>query len=251
MVKKILITLLLPVIFFSSVKAQRNVDNLPNFDKKRWHWGYYLGLNYYDFKISPTQLGLVNHKLGMKVNPSAGFSVGLIGDIRINDYFNLRIEPGLSYTTRVLDYDKEVMESIPNNGVPNYLNDTLRNINSTYVNLPILVKIGGLRKNNIRPYIIGGINIGLDLASHENSSDDNTNGEDAFRMKTLNLFWEGGAGIDWYLPYFKFTTEIRGSFGVFDEIVDDGDPPGSKTTPWTGSIDKLQTRAIFLVLKFE
>jgi len=40
--------------------------------------------------------------------------------------------------------------------------------------------------------------------------------------------------------------EIRGSFGINDEIVEE-----PKTKPLTDPIDKLQTRAVFFVLKFE
>ncbi len=243
----------MPIIFFASASAQDKVANLQNFDKQRWHWGYFFGLNHYDFKITPTSQGMVDNKLGVNSNPTVGFSVGLIGDFRLNDYFNFRIEPGLSYATREIIYDKKVLNNFYDSGYTGTKpdNDSIRVIQSTYVNIPLLLKFGGERRHNIKPYLIGGINLGIDLASHQNSTDDNTSGVDGFRMNTINLFWEGGAGIDWYLPYFKFTTEIRGSFGIADELVKDGTPPGTNHTPWTGTLDKLQTRAIFFVLKFE
>lgn len=247
--KRILLILVLPLIFLTSAFAQRDVENIPNFDAKRWHWGYYLGINHYDFKLTPNGKGMTDDgRLGINTNTSLGFSVGLIGDIKLNDYFNFRVEPGLDIAKRELIYDKDIMSNYDSSFDET---DTIRKINSTYVNLPFLLKFGGKRRHNIRPYLIGGINLGFDLASQENSSEDNTTGLEGFRMTTMNMSWQAGAGIDWYLPYFKFTTEIRGSFGFDNELVKDGAPPGSKITPWTDPIDKLQTRAIFFVLKFE
>jgi opacity protein-like surface antigen len=262
MTKKILLLLILPIVFISSAYAQKEVENIPNFDEQRWHWGYYFGANMYDFKISPNAKGMVQadtlsdgKSLGINTETTIGFSVGLIGDLRLNDYFNLRFEPGLDISKRKLTYSDSIWNHKPYQqyGLPHSLddNDVIRNIKSTYINLPLLLKFGGKRRHNIRPYLIGGVSLGIDLKSNEHSSSDNTNGKEGFRMTTFNYSWQAGAGIDWYLPYFKFTTEIRGSFGINDELIEDGTPPGSKSTPWTDPIENLQSRAIFFVIKFE
>jgi len=255
MLKKTLLLLILSIVFVSSISAQkRSVENIPNFDAQRWHWGYYLGVNSYSFKLVPNNKGMTKDgRLGINTNSSLGFSVGLIGDVRLNDYFNFRFEPGLDISKRELIYDREILDSYYTNGYPpkSGFNDSIRKINSTYVNLPFLLKFGGKRRHNIRPYLIGGMNIGIDLASNEKSSSDNTSGEEGSRMTTFNYSWQAGAGIDWYLPYFKFTTEIRGSFGLNNELIKDGSPAGASVTPWTDPIDELQTRAVFFVIKFE
>lgn len=253
MYKKILLILALHLFISSSLLAQRKIDNIPKFDSQRWHWGYFLGANLYDFAVSPNSKGMTaDSQLGINTNTTIGFSVGLLGDVKLNDYFNFRFEPGLDITKREITYAQELLEKYPNTGDPSYLTDTIRNINSTYVNLPFLLKFGGKRRHDIKPYLIGGINIGIDLSSNENSSSDNTNGGvEGFRMTTLNYSWQAGMGIDWYLPYFRLTTEIKGSFGINDELIKDGDQSAPIDTPWTGTIDKLNTRAIFFVLKFE
>ena len=66
-------------------------------------------------------------------------------------------------------------------------------------------------------------------------------------MTTNNYNWEIGFGIDFYLYYFKFTPSIRGVFGFNDELVRD-DTPNSQ---FTGNIDKMTTRAIFLNFTFQ
>ena len=240
MTKKILLLLILPLVFISSAYAQRDVDNIPNFDKQRWHWGYYLGANSYDFKISPNSKGMTKGgALGINTETHVGFTVGLIGDIRLNDYFNLRFEPGLDITGRKLTYEKDIIDQYPG------FTSNERTIKSTYINLPLLIKFGGRRSHNIRPYLIGGANLSYNQSSNKGGTG-NDESTDSFRMTSLNYSWQAGAGIDWYLPFVKFSTEIRGSFGINNEMIDD---PG--TTPWTDPIDNLQTRALFFVVKFE
>ena len=65
-----------------------------NFDKQRVHWGYFLGFNSYDFKFDYLTVGQ-----DIVVNTTTGFSVGLVGNLRLNDYFDVRFEPGFCYTT--------------------------------------------------------------------------------------------------------------------------------------------------------
>ncbi|WP_286815040.1 outer membrane beta-barrel protein, partial [Maribacter sp. UBA849] len=85
----------------------------------------------------------------------------------------------------------------------------------------------------------------LNLGSNEESLDDNSSG--TFRMKKWVYNYELGFGIDFYLEYFKFTPSIRGVFALTDELVPDQDP----NSPWTGNIESLKTRGIFINFTFE
>ena len=93
--------------------------------------------------------------------------------------------------------------------------------------------------------MLGGSSTSLNLSSNEKSPDDNRAGE--FRSKRNVLFYELGFGVDFYLEWFKFTPSIRGIFGLTDEIVPDADP----NSPWTGNIDSMRTRGIFLNFTFQ
>ena len=68
----------------------------------------------------------------LEIEKSNGFNVGLIGDLRINDFFNLRFEPGLYANQRKLIY--------PDQDGLNSENDKIREIKSTYIHLPLLIK---------------------------------------------------------------------------------------------------------------
>ena len=83
--------------------VRERVINLPNFDERFVHYGYYVGLNQYDFKFEYTaDYYRVNNYPDIEVLPKRGFSIGLIGDMRINKLINLRLEPGLYYNQRDL-----------------------------------------------------------------------------------------------------------------------------------------------------
>lgn len=205
------------------------IINLENFDKQRVYWGYYLGFNSFDFKIDYNE----TPDTDIVVKGNTGFNVGLVGDLRVHDYINLRFEPGLYYTQRNLTYTGFTRQI-----------DAERQVKSTYIHFPLLVKFSSLRFGNVRPYLVGGASMTLNLSSNSKSQDDNK--EQRFRVKPWTKNYELGFGIDLYLEYFKFSPSIRGVFGIGDELIRDNDP----NSPWTGNINALRSRAVFVNFTF-
>ena len=103
--------------------------------------------------------------------------------------------------------------------------------------------------NNIRPYVIGGVSYDLNFSSKQKNKDDNRT--NVFRMRTHNLMYEVGMGIDIYFPYFKFSPSIRGQFAITNELFGDNKDATHPTSPYTDPIDFLGTSAIFLKFAFE
>lgn len=199
-------------------------------------WGYFLGINNYDFNFD------YNDDLrDIYVKRSPGFSVGLIGNLRVNNFIDLRLEPGLIITTRELYYSQTYFDGFPdlNNS------DLTREVKSTYIHIPLLVKFSTKRINNFKPFIVGGISTALNLSSNEDNPNDNSNNQ--FRTKKNMLFYELGFGIDFYLYNFKFTPSIRGLFAINDELVRDVDP----NSPWTSNIASMKTRGVFINFTFQ
>ncbi|MCO5724797.1 porin family protein [Robiginitalea marina] len=216
----------------SSAVAQFNekpVLNLQTEDQKLVNWGYFLGFNQYDFKFE-----YKNDLPDVLVSKSFGFNVGLIGELRLNEFLDLRFEPGLFYTGRELGFPGFATE-----------NEAIREVRSTYISFPLLLKVSARRLGNWKPYVIGGAGMALNLGSNENSPDDNSSG--TFRMKRQVYNYEVGFGIDFYLEYFKFSPSIRGVFALTDELVRDEDP----ASPWTSNIASMKTRGIFVNFTFE
>jgi len=232
-VKK-LFFLIIPLLLGGHISnAQFNEDpilNIENYDQKLLNWGYYLGFNQYDFIFEYND----NVPQDVLVDKSLGFNVGLIGELRLNKFLDLRFEPGLFFNSRTL-------------GFPGFTDpvDAIREVRSTYINFPLLLKVSTLRLGNWKPFIIGGVSASLNLGSNEDSLDDNSSG--TFRLKSNVYNYEIGFGIEFYTEYFKFSPSIRGVFAISDELVPDNDP----NSPWTGNIGSLKTRGIFINFTFE
>ena len=227
------------IIVTQSVSAQlfskEKIKNNENVDKPLISWGYFLGFNSYDFNFDYNQ-----DLPDIQVLKSVGFNVGLIGNLRINNYLDLRIEPGLSITKRELNYHSSYFQGMSFND-----NDLIREVRSTYIHIPFLLKISTKRVNNIKPFIIGGFSTALNLSSNEENPGDNSVGQ--FRSKKSVFFYELGFGIDLYLYWFKFTPSIRGVFALNDELVRDFD----SNSPWTGNITSMKTRGLFINFTFQ
>ncbi|GAB5476032.1 MAG: porin family protein [Maribacter sp.] len=208
---------------------ERPVLNIENKDKKFLNYGYYLGFNQYDFKFDYNR-----NTEDILVNKTLGFTVGLIGEMRINEFLDVRIEPGLAYNARTLGFPGFTEER-----------DAVREVKSTYINFPLLLKVSTRRLGNFKPFLVGGASASLNLGSNETALDDNASG--TFRMTKWVYNYELGFGIDFYLEYFKFSPSIRGVFAITDELVPDNDP----NSPWTSNIGALRTRGLFINFTFE
>ncbi len=219
--------------FSVSMFSQRDrVENLPSFDERKLHYGFYLGINQNDFKLDYKTSNYLNANIS--VTATSGFNVGLIADLRLHKNINLRFEPGLISNSKTLSYD--------------YINtkkDSIREIGSTYLHIPIILKFSTDRLDNVRPYVLAGVSYDYNFSSNERNANDNAGGE--FRMKTHNFMYELGIGIDIYLNYFKFSPSIRGVFAMNNELKYDTD----SNSQWTSPINFLGTRGIFLNFAFE
>ena len=104
-----------------------------------------------------------------------------------------------------------------------------------------------MRLNNSRPYLIGGLNFRYDLAGKKEFDDPGVNGSESFiRLNKADLYYEVGAGIDFYLPYFKLTIEAKMSSGLRDVLnYNVGFPP------YFNEIESLKSQIWVLSFHFE
>lgn len=235
----VLFCLLANGLFAQYPNVKERIINLPNFDKRPVHYGYFLGINQYDFKFDYVDSYYKDMMYkDIAVIQKKGFNVGLIGDLRINDYFNVRFEPGLYYNLRELVYPE----------YPQFIKESDRNreVKSTYIHLPIYIKINAKRINNFRPFLLAGFSSDFNLSSNAKNSDDNAS--NVFRTSTKNLNYELGLGFEFYLYYFKFSPSFRGIFSFQNELIPD---EVGQASPWTGNIINMFSRGVSLIITFE
>jgi outer membrane protein W len=230
--KKVLLFGFFLMISAPFLAQKEPVENLPTFDERRLHYGFYLGINQNDFKLNLRNSTIQNANITVEASP--GFNVGLIADFRLHKNLSLRFEPGLMTNSKKVYF----------NHLPT-AQDSVREIGSTYLHVPLLLKFSTDRYKNIRPYLLGGISYNYNFSSNEANQDDNSSGQ--FRMKSSDFMYEVGLGIDIYLSFFKFSPSIRGVFAINNEIKYDTDP----NSQWTAPINFMGTRGVFLTFAFE
>ena len=119
--KRLLSILSLFTLLTTNAQWKVNYDKEDFFtqeDEKRFSWGYFIGLNQFNFKIEPKYNYEEDKKNTDKVpaiddkgkflvtaEPGIGFTAGLMGKLRINDYFDIWIQPGIQLTERVLHFE--------------------------------------------------------------------------------------------------------------------------------------------------
>lgn len=216
--------------FAKNMFSKDPIINLENFQKQRVYFGYYLGFNSFDFKFD-YKTPVPND---IQVKKTTGFNVGVVADLRLQEYISLRFEPGLYYTKRDLYFS----------GVGDLESEYLREVNSTYIHFPLLLKFSALRTGNIRPYLVGGMSTTLNLSSNAKSKDDNY--QQKFRVKQWTAAYEVGLGIDIFTEYFIFSPSVRGMFGITDELIRDNTSPSG----YTDNIDSMKSRAILINFTF-
>ncbi len=214
------------------------------YDDKPLHFGFSLGMNLMDFDITPSQTYLDQDGYFPEVsilNP--GINIQVVTNYRPTRYLDLRFLPGVSFgqrTVRYYDYFDTVDES------KYQLIDESQRLESSFLEFPFLLKYKGERLNNVRPYLIGGLNYRYDLAGKKEYDEDK---KIYLRLKRSDLYYEAGAGLDFYLPYFKLSVEIKTSRGLRDIIVHDQGYPGYPQ--YINSIEKMKSRIWVIAFHFE
>ena len=236
-------------------RTKDRMDNLEGFDGQKFSYGFYLAANNFDYKlVLHPKFGMDGQKSLVQTKAAYSFGAGLIGKLRLNDYFDLRVEPGLQFVEREIFFDTQSNDKFaagtPANQpfTPIILSDAdkLRTVKSTYVDIPLLIEVHGDRWYNSRPYAATGVNWMMNLQSNSKSTEDNQQG--IFRTTASNFAWSAEIGMQFYFSRFKLTPGFRGSFMINNESVADD----AQTPPyWSSAISSAKSRAFMFVLKFE
>ncbi len=238
----IIITGLLVNASQSHAQKKIQVINKPGYDVYWFHFGIMLGLNVMDFSIHPSEI-LLNHDPAAPEHIYAiipqrnlGFNINIVTNLRLGDYWDLRFTPGLAFGQRDLAYKRDTIQ----NGIKTESWHTMK-IESTFLQLPFLIKYRSARVNNYRPYLIAGLNPSYDLESQKKIKAEEM---PKIRLVRPDLYFELGFGIDYYMVYFKFSTELKLSIGLNDVVKED-------ETIYTKAIDKMTSKILTLGFYFE
>ena len=211
--------------------------NLPNFDfHRQFHFGFIIGVNQSDFvldiKPDPT---FANKVVEIKNERLPGFNLGIVSNYRFTKNIHFRFVPTLSFQDRKLTYTFQ--------GGPDSTVTFEKIVESTFVELPIYIKLRTDRIGNFAGYLIGGGKYMLDMTSKK--LDDLVADKDILvRVQKQQFGIEFGGGADFFLPYFKFGIDLKMSVGVGNTLMDDN-------TRFTRPLNGLTTKGYILTFTFE
>ncbi len=225
--------IIIAILFLASLNAysQRAVArNIPEHDQKKLHFGFTLGLNFMDFHIQPSEFATNNDFYPEVAKLVPGFNINIVSNLKLNRFFDLRFLPGIAFGQRNIDYFRE-------SGFYSY-----QELESSFLEFPLVLKYSSIRVNNYKPYWLVGLNTRYDLAKNFNEED-----QIFLKLKRLDYYLELGGGIDFYLPYFRFSTEIKYAIGFRDVL----DRVPSSQPVFQNSMDYLKSNLLIISFHFE
>jgi len=205
------------------------------YDDKPLHFGFSLGFNTMDFNIIPSQQYYQTDSLYpevSKLNP--GINIQIITNMRVSDHLDVRFLPGVSFGQRVIRFYKSRV-----------LVNEQQKLESSFLEFPLMLKYKGDRMNNVRPYVIGGLSYSNDLAGKKEFDDAKPI---YLRIKRPDIYYELGAGLDFYLTYFKLSVELKMSNGLRDVLIKEAAPGHPQ---YYNAIDKIKSQIWVLAFHFE
>ena len=233
--KRLMVAVLCLLCLCGAGAQEHKVQHRPYIDQRRFHYGFLFGVHMQDLELQNN--GYIDPESGEQWyadvdNYGAGFSVGVLGEMRLNTYLALRLVPTLHFGQKHVSFHEQGSGR-----------DSTQNIKSTYISCPLDLKFAGPRFNNYRPYLIAGVNPMVDLTTKK---------QGALRLKPFDCYIEVGMGCDIYLPFFKLIPELKFCFGLMDVLQKNRNDLTDRTLRmFTESLDGASSKMIVLTFYFE
>jgi len=224
------------------------VQNKPYIDLRPMHFGIHVGLNMQDIELQNVGPQTITLEDGTVMQQTivtdadrwnAGFSVGVLADLRLSNHLNLRVTPTMHFGAKHLTFHN--LSDLDPEGFPHEVTQDMKN---TYISFPVDLKFSAQRWNNYRPYVIAGVNPMINLTGKD---------QDYIRLKKMDTFLEIGLGCDLYLPFFKLIPELKFCYSLTDALDHNhaNELMDVNKRIYANAVNKGQSKMIVLTLYFE
>lgn len=250
MMKRVIVYILILLAnFASSASAQeRKVENRPYTDLRPFHFGVVVGTHLQDVELMNVGPQSITHEDGTVVQSNIvvdqdrydiGFTVGVLGELRLNKHFQFRVAPAMYFGNRHLSFLNLNEQDAAGKPL-----EQRQDLKTAYISTALNLIFAAPRFNNHRPYIMAGINPMINLSGK---------GEDFIRLKRYDMFAEIGLGCDFYLPFFKLRPELKFMFSLVNSLDTNRERSISNKNmlPYILSVKESRTKIIALSFYFE
>jgi len=226
----------------------RMVQHKPYIDLRPLHFGILVGAHLQDLEfenvgqqtLTDDEGNTSEHLIVTDADKwNMGFSVGVLGEMRLHPNFSLRFTPTMHFGAKHLTMLN--LRELDERGQPRR---QIQDLKSTYISLPLDVKFAAPRWNNHRPYVMAGVNPMINLTGGDN---------DIIKLKRFSTMLEVGMGCDFYLPFFKLIPELKFCFGL-SNVLDTGHKQqlrDANLRAYAGSVSSAQSKMVVLTFYFE
>ena len=246
--KRTLLMLTLSLATLMTAAQERKVQNKPYTDLRPLHLGILVGMNLQDMELENVGPQTILQEDGTTKTQTivcdddkwnAGFSVGVLADLRLSQHLNLRFTPTMHFGAKHLTF-YNMTELTPEGR----LMELTQDMKSTYIAFPVGLKFSAERWNNYRPYVIAGVSQLVNLTSKN---------QDFLQLKRTDTMLEIGLGCDLYLPFFKLIPELKFCYSLTNAL-DAGHANELQDTNkrmYANAVKSGQTKMIVLTFYFE
>lgn len=207
-------------------------ENLINYEDQWIHYGFLIAghSSKYVIKYSDAFVQDASQDTVHSIVPGnlGGFKLGFVINMKVAPNLDFRMLPtvgfyeyGLTYRFTTLANRREVKDA-------------------TMVELPLLFKYKSARRGNLAMYTVFGINPSLEASGKGDERDT----EQTLELKNWNLSFDVGVGLDMFYPFFKFSPEIRYSYGLRNML---NEPPND----FSVGLSRLTTQNLGIFITFE
>ncbi|NDC40577.1 MAG: PorT family protein [Chitinophagia bacterium] len=212
--------------------SQRVALSMEDHDDKKYFFGITFGLNFSTYQVRYTQ-SFAGTDTFKTIQPrwQPGFNVGLLADLKLTNFVDLRFIPSLAFAEKRIQYEY------------GYPKDSAldKSVEAIYLHLPLHFKLKSERINNFRFYAMVGGKFDYDLAANARSR----RPDEFLKVSPVDYGYEVGVGFEFYNPSFIFSPEIKLSQGMRNQLFID------RSLPLTNALDALYTRTIVISIHLE
>lgn len=174
-------------------------ENLLHYHDRWVHYGFMLGIHSskYVMRYSDTFVKKLDSVHSIVPGNSGGFKIGFLVNMKLMNKLDLRSSITVGFYENSINYRYTD------------LTNRIELKEATTLELPVLLKYRSERRGNIGMYLLAGINPKLDVRNKQESDL-----KEKLETHRFDLAIDVGVGLDMYFKLFKFSPEIRYSYGL-------------------------------------
>lgn len=206
--------------------------NFLDFNQKPYYFGITLAYNSSNFQVQQSKNFIKSDSIRLVESVTGpGFNLGIVTNLKVGDYFDIRFLPTLSFAERNINYA----------AVSDVRPPFSRKIESVYVEMPFQVRYKSEPFNDLRLFILTGVKYSFDVASESRTRQST----ELVKVSPTDFSLEVGAGAQFFFPYFIFSPELKFSQGLGNVLIFD------HSLEEANVIEKILSRTLTLSLHFE